>query len=167
MTRTTKFVLAAFALVIVSIPTFATYANAKPSASSKLAEQTASTCQNADFIRQVDKDLNDLAPIFKTVTTSPDSAANVIIQVAIVRQKYEDLTAPEGCFAVQVQTVVTLANFGDLAAVVIASQVDKKTDPKVYSDTYQSQLKRFQAQLALLNKFVGAEAATPEATAAG
>jgi len=55
MTRTTKFVLAALPWYRLD-PHFWTYANAKPSASSKLAEQTASTCQNADFIRQVDKD---------------------------------------------------------------------------------------------------------------
>jgi len=69
-------------------------------------------------------------------------------------------------FRCTVQTVVTLANFGDLAAVVIASQVDKKTDPR-YIPTLINHSLAIQAQLALLNKFVGAEAATPEATAAG
>ncbi len=166
MSRKFKLALATLGLVVASIPAFAIYASGKPTLSKYLAAQTTPTCKDADFIKEVDKDLNDLGPIFKTVTTSPDSAANVIIQVAITRQKYEDLTAPEGCFGVQVQTVVTLANFGDLAAVIIASQVDKKTDPKVYSDTYQSQLKRFQTQLAQLNKFVFGDTATPEATPA-
>lgn len=166
MSRKIKLVLVSFALAITAIPAFAIFAASKP-VISKVAAQTTPTCTDADFIKAVDKDLNDLAPAFKNVTNSAADAANVIISVAITRQKYEDLTAPQGCLGVQIQTIVTLSNFGDLAAVVLASQVDTKTDPQVYKDALTRQNTRFQTQLTGLNKLIfGDAAATPAATEA-
>jgi hypothetical protein len=162
-----KLGLVVVALAAASLPAFAIFASSKP-VDSHVQAQTAASCTDAAFLTEVGKDFTDLGPAFKGIDPkAADSTAAVILQIATVRQKYEDMTVAPECLGAQVQVIVTLANGGDLASLVIASQVDKTTDPKVYSDALTRQAKRFSdSATTLTNMIKGDSGATPAATAA-
>lgn len=154
MRRITVFVLLAISLAVVSVPVMA---STKLFNVTNTANQTVGTCKDEKFLTTLGKDLEDLAPVFKGIDPkSPDTTAAVILTIATVRQKYEDMDLAAECLAAQIQTVVTLGNYGDLASLVIASQVDKKSPAKLYEEAIERQGKRVeQAATALGNIVAG------------
>lgn len=167
MTNRLKLSVVALVFVLSSIPAVVSFASARITADKTVAAQSGPACQDKDFLTGVAKDFTDLGPAFKGIDPkAADSTAAVILQIAVVRQKYEDMTVPVECLPAQIQVIVTLANGGDLASLILAAQVDKKTDAKVYTDAIDRQSKRFASSASALTNILTGGASTPEATAA-
>jgi hypothetical protein len=165
MSLRSKISVVAFVLLVTSIPAVASFA--APATNKSTAAQTGPACKDVNFLTEVSKDFTDLGPAFKGIDPkAPESTSAVILQIATVRQKYEDMTVASECLPAQIQVIVTLANGGDLASLVLAAQVDKKTDPKVYTDAIDRQSKRFASSASALTNIITGGAATPAATPA-
>jgi hypothetical protein len=157
-------IVSALLFVAVCVPVLSVSASTP---SQGKAAQAAAGCNDATYLTTVGTDFTGLGTTFKGIdTTAPATTANAILSIGSVRQKYEDTAAPDGCLQVNITVIVTLANAGDLAALVLASQVDTKTDPKVYKDAITAQTKRFQTFSQLLTTAITGVAATPAATTA-
>ena len=157
-------IVSTLVFVAVCVPVLTISAS---SPATRLTAQTAPTCTDSAYLTTVGTDFTALGSTFKAIdATAPESTANAILGIATARQKYEDTPSPTGCFIVNVNVIVTLANAGDLAALILAKQVDKKTDPKVYDSAITAQAKRFGTLSDQLKNLITGSAATPAATAA-
>ncbi len=157
-------IVSALVFVAVCVPVLSISAS---SPLTGLAAQTAAACTDSTYLTAIGTDFTGLKSTFNAIDpAAPESTANAILVIATARQRYEDTPSPAGCFLVNVNVIVTLANADDLAALILAKQVDKKTAPKVYDDAITAQSKRFTTLSQQLASLMSAGAATPAATTA-
>jgi hypothetical protein len=148
--------LAAFVFVFAIL-----FATASRPATASVQSAQAGKCTDAKLLTQVSKDLTDFSTALKGFDPKSDKGvARGLLDIAILRQKYEDLEkVPVECFGVQLYMVQALANYGDALSLIIAAKADPD-NAKVYTDAVAPQIERANKILTLLTGEIGA-AATP------
>ena len=150
------------AVVIASMSLISVSAHSAPVVAGSNA-QAAPKCADAAFLTGLGKDMTDLGATFKS--TKMDDAASMakaLIAIAVVRQKYEDMTgvAPE-CQSTQLAAIIAFANASDLLALGIAAKADA-ANADTYTKAMKDQLDRFTKTVNLVLSEAGA--ATPAAS---
>ncbi len=114
-------------------------------APSVAAAQTATKCDDQDFLKGVAKDLESFKDIGELIKAADSaSLSKALLSFAVLRQKYEDDDkVPEKCFQAQLYMIAALGNYGDLVGLLIAAKADT-TNQKVYLNAIDAQSKRAQ-----------------------
>jgi len=146
-------VLAVLAVAIALSPAYAALASQQ---TVRLAapQNAAATCADAKFLTEVGTDFTDFGKAFQKVDVNkPDALAKLSVDVAKLRQKYEDMTVSSDCLAVQIGIVVVISNAGDILTFGLAASVDK-ANAADYVKLITDQTKRFQTHVDDLTKMI-------------
>lgn len=101
--------------------------------------QMLGDCRDKDFASGMVKDWNALG--VSVDFTKADVLSNAVLQLASLRHKYEDVTAPTGCEAAKTYLLVILANTSDLETAYLAEFADP-ANKATYDTAARSQLAR-------------------------
>jgi hypothetical protein len=161
----------ALALVIVlfvaAFPISKSSAQSVPTVKQSAAQQTAATCQNADLMTGIGKDLTDLGTQFKAVDTKDVVATSqLFLTLAGTRQKYENMTVPPECLDLQIEVINAFDNASDILALSLAIQTDT-ANASAYGSAVSAQLTRFQKTLQNVSILAGVATPDPNGTPVG
>jgi len=142
MTRRTLPLLVAI-ILIASMSLISVSARNAPGASTGAAAQTGMKCTDKTFLEGLGKDLTEIGDLMKGFKMDDNAAiAQMILQVASARQKYEDLTGvPSECVTTQLAAIIAYANIGDLLSLAMAVKADP-TNAAEYAKAIASQTTR-------------------------
>ena len=165
LTRSLALLLVAV-LLLAALPTQPASASSQPASNHTTSNfQTLGKCANVDFLTAVGKDLVDFGTAMKGLDVKdPAGAATLLLQTAVLRQKYEDMDADPNCIVAQVAMIAGIANYSDVIGLVLAIKADPN-NAKLYADAITPQVQRAGKILVLVQQDIAGQGnATAEAS---
>jgi len=125
---------------------------------------TSTTCSDSAFLSGLATDFGTFSSSMNGVNMQDmTSISKTLLNIAAMRQKYEDLIAPSGCEITQLTAIVAFANTTDLLGLGLAAKADP-TNAATYTKVLGNQATRTQQWIQRV--LVAAGVATPSATMA-
>jgi hypothetical protein len=129
--------------IIVSMSLISVSAHNAPATGARAAAQTALACADKTYLEAMGKDLQEMGNTLKgfKMDDTP-SIAQLMLQIAGARQKYEDMTdVPSDCIATHMAVIIAYANISDLLALAMAVKADP-TNAAEYAKAIAGQSER-------------------------
>ncbi len=152
-------------LMVASLPAISATAKSSPSGSKLTANQSADQCTDAKLLEAIGKDLTDLGDSMKKVpSTGAGGVYSIMIDIANMRIKYEDMDLPKDqpCIYLLTETIVLFANISDWGLVEMGEKLGLDKDMIAKNRQFVSD--RLNKQIKKVTDLAGVKPATPPAS---
>jgi hypothetical protein len=145
---------------------FKASAHSIPASVTRVA-QDAAVCADAEFITGIGTDMTALGEKFKATDVKNVAATSqTFLEIASIRQKYEDMTVANECIDLQFETILAFSNASDILALALAAETDT-ANAELYNKVMPDQLTRLQNSTQNVLIVAGIATPAPDATPVG